>query len=70
MDSREDKNAIFHARVNISVLTRASCTAPQKQVAVASSSVDQPLSERLTIGNMLLASKVFMASVALRLLSR
>jgi hypothetical protein len=31
-------------------LTSTSCTAPQKQVAVASSSVDQPSLERWTMG--------------------
>lgn len=32
------------------LLTRISCTDPQKQVAVASFSVDQPSLERLVIG--------------------
>jgi hypothetical protein len=31
-------------------LTRTNCTDPQKQVAVASSSVDQPSLDRLTMG--------------------
>jgi hypothetical protein len=35
---------------NIDILTRTNCTFPQKQVAMASVSVDQPSFDKLTIG--------------------
>ena len=48
LKQRLDFIAALDDRLDLAILTRISCTAPQKQVAVASSSVDQPSFERFT----------------------
>jgi hypothetical protein len=59
------EDTILHSALNMIVLTRTNCTVPQKQVAVASSSVDQPSLERLATGK-LLSSKVSISQLVLR----
>jgi hypothetical protein len=49
-DKTKEQECRSLRRINADQLTSTSCTDPQKQVAVASFSVDQPSSERLTIG--------------------
>ena len=53
LKQRREFIAASHDKLDLAILTRISCTAPQKQVAVASSSVDQPSFERFTTGKVL-----------------
>jgi hypothetical protein len=59
------RNMIPHGNENMIPLTRTNCTAPQKQVVVASSSVDHPSFERWTTGKPL-SSKVLIFQVVSR----
>ena len=53
--------AALDDKLDLAILTRISCTAPQKQVAVASSSVDQPSFERFTTGKALSSEMVMIS---------
>ena len=66
LKQRREFIAALDEKLDLAILPRICCTAPQKQVAVASSSVDQPSFERFTTGKVL-SSEILMISRLLRI---